>query len=208
MLGFNFKAMGASDYSFDIVQLFSSEDWQPICWITITWYAVVSVGSTVGLFLFSMSVCRFQCWFVFVFYECLSVPPLVCFCFLWVSVGTVELTDTHRKQINGGTDRHSLKTKTNQRWNWQTLIPPLVCFCFLSVSVGSTVGLFWFSMSVCRFHRWFVFVFYECLSVPPLVCFCFLWVSVSLENKNKPTVETTDTHRKQKQTNCGTDRHS
>jgi hypothetical protein len=54
------------------------------------------------------------------------------------------------------------------------------------VSVGSTIGLFLFSMSVCRFHRWFVFV----------------------ENKNKPTVEPTDTHRKQKQTNGGTDRHS
>ena len=29
-----------------------------------------------------------------------------------------------------------------------------------------------------------------------------------IENKNKPTVEPTDTHRKQKQTNGGTDRHS
>jgi hypothetical protein len=29
-----------------------------------------------------------------------------------------------------------------------------------------------------------------------------------IENKNKPTVETTDTHRKQKQTNGGNDRHS
>jgi hypothetical protein len=67
------------------------------------------------------------------------------------------------------------------------------------VSVGSTVGLFLFSMSVCRFHRCFGFVFYECLSVPPLFC---------IENKNKPTVEPTDTHRKQKQTNGGTDRHS
>jgi hypothetical protein len=38
----------------------------------------------------------------------------------------------------------------------------------------TTVGLCLFSMSVCQFHRWFVFVFYECLSVPPLVCFCFL----------------------------------
>jgi hypothetical protein len=55
------------------------------------------------------------------------------------------------------------------------------------VSVGSIVGLFLLSMSVCRFHRWFVFV---------------------LENKNKPTMELTDTHRKQKQTNGGTDRHS
>jgi hypothetical protein len=158
----------------------------------------VSVGSTVGLFLFSMSVCRFHRWFVFVFYECLSVPPLVCFCFLSVSVRwnwqtlienknkpTVEPTGTHRKQkqINGGTDRH--------RWFvfvfYQCLsVPPLVCFCFLSVSVSSTVGLFLFSMSVCQFHRWFVFVFYECLSV-------------LIENKNKPTVELTDTHRKQKQ---------
>jgi hypothetical protein len=106
-------------------------------------------------------------WFVLVFYECLSVPLLVCVCFLWVSV-------------------------------------------------VSTVGLFLFSMSVCRFHRWFVFAFYECLSVPLLVCFCFLWVSVDqrwnrqtlIENKHKPTVELTDTHRKQTQTNSGTDRHS
>ena len=45
------------------------------------------------------------------------------------------------------------------------------------MSIGSTVGLFLFSMSVCRCHRWFVFVFYECLSVPPLVCFCFLFVA-------------------------------
>ena len=48
----------------------------------------VFVGSTVGLFLFSMSVSRFHRWLVFVFYECLSVPPLFCFCFLWVSVGS------------------------------------------------------------------------------------------------------------------------
>ena len=36
----------------------------------------------------------------------------------------MEPTDTHRKQkqTNGGTDRHSWKTKTNQRWNRQTLI--------------------------------------------------------------------------------------
>jgi hypothetical protein len=36
----------------------------------------------------------------------------------------VEPTDTHRKQkqTNGGNDRHSLKTKTNQQWNRQTLI--------------------------------------------------------------------------------------
>jgi hypothetical protein len=155
----------------------------------------VSVVSTVGLFLFSMSVCQFHRWFVFVFYECLSVPPLVCFCFLSVSnqlwhwqtlienknKPTVEPTDTDRKQkqTNGGTDRHS-------------------------------VGLFLFSMSVCRFHRWFVFVFYECLSFPPLVCFCFQWVSVgsTVDLFNKPTVEPTDTHRKQKQTNGGTDKHS
>jgi hypothetical protein len=55
------------------------------------------------------------------------------------------------------------------------------------VFVSSSVGLFLFSMSVCQFHRWFVFV---------------------LENKNKPTVEPTDTHRKQKQTNGETDKHS
>jgi hypothetical protein len=77
---------------------------------------------------------------------------------------TVELTDTHRKQkqTNSGTDRHfRIPCNCNSKY-------PL-----------STVGLILFSMSVCQLHRWFVFVFYECLSVPPLVCFCFLWVSVS-----------------------------
>jgi hypothetical protein len=86
----------------------------------------------------------------------------------------VELTNTHRKQKQ-----------------------------INGVSVSSTVDLFLFSMSVCRFHRWFVFVFYECLSVPPLVCFGFLCVSVG----STVGVELTDTHRKQKQTNGGTDRH-
>jgi hypothetical protein len=48
-------------------------------------------------------------------------------------------------------------------------VPSLVCFCFLWVSVGSTVGLLIFSMSVCRFHRCFVFVFYLLLPLLPTV---------------------------------------
>jgi hypothetical protein len=131
----------ASDYSFDIVQLFSNKDWQPICWITIIWYAGVSVGSTVGLFLFSMSVCRFHSWFVFVFYECLSVPPLVCFCFLWVSVGSTV-----------GLFLFSMSVCRCHRWFVFVfyeclLVPPLVCFCFLFVASTTTYVVVFFVFS-------------------------------------------------------------
>jgi hypothetical protein len=104
----------------------------------------VSVGSTVGLFLFSMSVCRCHRWFVFVFYECLLVPPLVCFCFLWVSVVSTV-----------GLFLFSMSVYRCHRWFvfvfYECLsVAPLVCFCFLWVSVGATVGLFLFS--ICCFH--------------------------------------------------------
>jgi hypothetical protein len=81
------------------------------------------------------------------------------------------------------------------------LITPLISFNFSVTQIDSR----YVELQLHGMQIW------ECLSVPPLFCFCFLWVSnrqTLIENKNKTTVEPTDTHRKQKQTNGGTDRHS
>jgi hypothetical protein len=179
-----------------------------------------------------MSVCRFHCWLVFVFYECLSVPPLVCVCFIWVSVSSTVGLSLFSMSV---CRFHcwlvfALKTKTNQQWNRQTLIEnknkP-------TVELTNTHR----KQTQTNSGSWFVFVFYECLSVPLLVCFCFLWVSIGstvglclfsmsvcrfhcwlvfvfYECLSVPTLVcfcflwVSDTHIKQTQTNGGTDRHS